>query len=213
MTYDTIPIPQFSFADVPEREADEIAWNYFQSTYNITYYLDTAKEDIRRRLLMQDSRDDRIIILSYLINKLTKRILTLPTPQSEMERGVRERETTPTYAALLHFLYRLIEQEGIKIPKDLFDEEFYHTSQNFLLSIHESLEELKIANGDKDEAISAVQEEIKKSNKFLWMGKDDWAKILIGAIVSTSFKEGIGPMLPIILKLCQDFFSKLIAGH
>lgn len=212
MTYNTIPIPQFSFTDVPEREAEEIAWNYFQSVYNITYLIDTAKEDIRRKLSIQDSRDDKIIILSYLINKLTKRMLTLPIPQSDMEKSIRQRDTIPTYTALLHFLYRLIEQENIKIPTDLFDEESYKSSQILLLSIHESLEEIKLSNPDKTAAVTAVQEEIKKSSKFLWLGKEDWMKILVGQLVTASIKEAIIPLLPTIFSLIQSFFGKLIAG-
>jgi hypothetical protein len=208
--YNTIPIPQFPFTDVPEHEAEELSDTYFQSVYNIGYYIDTAKNDIRNKVIMQDSRADKIVILSYLINKLTERILTLPVPQSDMERGVRQRETIPTYTALLHFLYRLIEQEDIKIPTDLFDEETYKSSQILLLSIHESLEEIKLSNPDKTEAVTAVQEEIKKSSKFLWLGKEDWAKILIGAVVTTSIKEGIAPLLPTIFLLCQNFFINLI---
>ncbi len=210
MTYNTIPIPQFSFTDVPEREAGEIAWNYFQSAYNIGYFVETAKEDIRRRLNTQDSREDKIIILSYLINKLTTRILTLPVPQSDMEKSIRQRDTIPTYTALLHFLYRLIEQENIKIPTDLFDEESYKTSQSLLLSIHEALEQIKIKNSDKAGAITTVQNEIKKSSKFLWLGKEDWAKMVIGALVAACIKEEIIPHLPAILSLCQSYLTKLL---
>ena len=170
MIYNTIPIPQFSFTDIPESEAEKIANDYFESTYNIVYRLETAKDDIRHKDLMQDSNDDRIVILSYLINKLTERIVTLPVPRSDMERGVRQRETIPTYTALLHFLYRLIEKENIKIPTDLFDEYSYKASQSLLLSIHESLEQLKTDHPDKAEAVTVVQNEIKKISKFLWLG-------------------------------------------
>ncbi len=211
MKYNTIPIPQFAFTDVPEREAQQIADIYFKSNYNIGYSIETAKQDIRRRII-QDSSDDRIVILSYLINKLTERMVTLPIPRSEMEKSVRQRDTIPTYTALLHFLYRLIEQENIKIPTDLFDEESYKSSQNFILAVHDSLEEIKIERPDKVESVKNVQKEIKKlSGKFLWLGKEDWAKIVIGGIVSSLIKEELLPLLPTIFILIQSFYSKIIS--
>ncbi len=211
MTYNTIPIPQFSFTDVPESEAEKIANTYFKYTYSMGYNIEAAKDDIRHKVQIQHS-NDRIVILSYLINKLTERIVSLPVPQSDTERSIRQRDTIPTYKALLHFLYMLIKDENIKIPNDLFDEESYQTSQKLLLAIHESLEQLKTDNPDKAEAVTTVQNEIKKSSKFWGLGKEDWMKMLIGQLVAAFIKEGIVPFLPSILSLIQSFFVKLLNG-
>lgn len=210
MTYNTIPVPEFSFCDVPERDAEAIANVYFQSAYNISYYVDTAKNDIRSKIVMQDNQGDRIVMLSYLINKLTERLVTLPVPRNPMEISVREQDTIPTYKALLHFLYRLIEQEGIEIPTALFDTESYNSSQTLLLSINNTLGQFAIDNPDMAENVYRVQEEVKKSKKFLWLGKEDWAKIAIGQIVAACIKEGLTHLMPSIIKLFYTLYFKML---
>lgn len=210
MTYNTIPIPEFSFYDVPEREAEAIANVYFQSIYNTGYYIETAKNDIRSKIIMQESKDDKIVMLSYLINKLAIRMLTLPLAKTPMELSVRHNDTIPTYTALLHFLYRLIEQEGIEIPTGLFDIETYKSSQALLISVNDTLEQYGLENPDQLQSVLKVQEEIVKCKKFLWLGKEDWVKIFIGQIVTCCVKEGLTPLLPTIMISLKAMFMKLI---
>ena len=210
MTYDSIPIPQFSLTYIPETEAEKISKEFFQRPYNLGYTVPSAKNEIRSRLLSYDSSEDRIVILSYIINKLTVRILTLPMPKSDMEIVANKNETIPVYTEMLHFLYRLIETEGVRISNDLFSEADYSRAQEIILNIDKVIEQLKSDNPEQSEQLSMVQQEVRKANRFLWLGKEEWVKMVIGALVTTIIKEGITHLLPSILLLCQTFFPNLL---
>lgn len=210
MTYDTIPIPQINFADEPEKEAEQLFLDFFKSDFNITYYIETAKDGIKSKLYQQESRDDKIVILSYLINKLTEKIYNLKTPRSDFERGIQERETKPTYKAMLHFLYRLIQNEGIEIPTDLFSKDEYNKSTQLLTEISGFLENKKVEYPNKAEAINKVQNKVKESKKFLFLGKEKWAELLMAAFLNFVFDKELTLLLPTVIQIITSYFKDML---
>lgn len=210
MTFDTIPIPHFNFADVPESEAENIFNIYFQSSFNITYMVDNAKDYIKSEIYNQESRADRIIILSFLIIKLTDKFYNLDKPTSDYARGVQEREAKPTYKIMLHWLYRMIENEDIEIPTDLFSENEHNKTAQVLFDISSYLEGQKVVYPEKTELISEAQSKVKEAKKFFWLGKEKVGELLLAALFKIGLDKGLGPVISHILKLIGGVFKNLI---
>ncbi len=198
MSYNTIPIPSFNFADLIENRANQFYKSYMYGNF-INLDLEVLLKEIKSLIWNQNTSGDKIIVISFLINKISEKIFTLPDGAVDED-----------YKEILFELYRAIENEGIEIPTDLFSKEDYIHAEQLLLNIHTSIENLKVDNPLQKDALTEVQAEVKKSKKFLWMGKEDWAKILIGGIVNASIKEGIVPFLPTILSFCQTFLTNLL---
>jgi hypothetical protein len=210
MTFDTIPIPKINFADVPEKEAEDIVNLYFESDFNIYYLLSTPKDHIKKILWAQESNADRIVILAYLINKLTIKLFNLPKPLNDFQKDVQESGAKATYKTMLHWLYRLIENEGIAIPTDLFSEEEYETTNQILLNISTTLDDGKEQYPGSVEIINQTQNKIIETKKFLWLGKEKYMEMLMGTLFKLAIEKELMPLFVQILLMIKNSFLQLL---
>ena len=202
MTYNTIPIPHFSFTVVPEQEAKKLVSYYFSANTTFHIDIDLVKREVNNSLIDQDNDDDCIVILSYLINVVTEKV-----------NSINEKYTVEFYTQVLHFLYRKIQTYGIEIPNDVFDKYSYDNAQLILTKIDLFLEDVKKDNPEKEDIISTIQEDVKKTGKkFLYLGKEDWAKMVLSSLITAFIKDGIVPNIPIAIESIVEIFKNFTKG-
>jgi len=209
MTFDTIPLPKINFTDIPEKEAEQIFQTFFKPDYQLTYAIEAAKTHIKSILYEQENRDDKIVILSYLINKLSDKFYNLPIPPNDHHRIVQDNHVKVIYPAMLHWFYRLIENEGVAIPQDPFSNQEYVDTKRLINGVVKYLEEQKTNYPDQSETITETQKKVTETEKFLWLGKEKWADMFIGAFMKIAVDKSITKLLPEILKFIKPLFETI----
>lgn len=199
MTYTSIPLPNFNLTEIVEGQAEDFYLSYLQAPY-MQLNSDVILREVDSIYNHQISKQDKIVTLSYLINRLSEKILKL-----------NERESINEWQTVLHRLYRLIGQEDIEIPNDPFSKESHAKAEFFITKINQTIQQLKADNPDEIESLNAIQEAVVKNSKFLGFGIEKWYEFVMGAIVGAAIQNGALPLLlkkfPMLTELAKSLFK------
>ena len=84
--------------------------------------------------------------------------------------------------------------------------EDHEKSQKVLTSVQETIKQLKSEYPEKAHRLTIVQQEVKRTTRFLELGNEKWVEILIAALLKVGMKRHI---LPLVLLLLKSIESKL----
>lgn len=202
MTYDSIPLPNFSLSSYVENAAIDLYNGRIKPEY---YDFNTSTEWIQELLWEHSKKEYQIVILGVLINKLTTEL----TEHTKVCKGIGC-SIEKDIRRLLVYLYGKLDECGIEIPSDLFSEEEITKFQELLATIVLKLDEVVVENPALAAKVAYVKEKVEETVNFIYLGKEKALRFLLGALANLGLEKSLESLLPFMFHLIVGYFNTSI---
>ncbi len=205
--YETIPLPNFAFAEVVNRKAKQFSDSRMRGPL---FRVHDLGDKVQSELWALNNDADRIQFLGYLVNDVVEKIERHELTCHEPHCRVR-----PDGEEFLYFLYGKLDETGLTIKGDLFTSTEIVQNDATIKEIVFKLDELKVGENilyDDLQAVietmSSLKTDISELKNLYILGKKKWYQQVYGIVFENLANKGMDELLkelgPLLAKLGQD---------